>query len=130
MDKMCQAPGRGLLIALICGALLGPMPASAQGSSDSGGPLSKLSVHGFLSQAYATANLSESTAPFVITPTLDELSLGIPDGGTSAYRTMAIQFRYDISTKDVMIVQFSSRALGDSPILEVEDENRARLGFL
>jgi hypothetical protein len=120
MDMTCQRLSRGLLIALLCGAFLGPPPVDAQ--SDSSGPLSKLSVHGFLSQAYATANLSSGDAPFLVNPTSDELSLGIPEGGTTSYRTVAIQFRYDISPKDVMIIQFSSRELGNSPVQTVEDE--------
>ncbi len=121
MDKMCKILGRGRLVALLCGALMASSPVGAQGS-DAGGPLSKLSVHGFLSQAYATANLSSGPDPFLVLPTTDEISLGIPEDGTFDYRTMAIQFRYDISPKDVMIIQFSSRSLGDSPIQDVEDE--------
>jgi len=55
-------------------------------------------------------------------PTAEEISLGIPEDGTASYRSVAIQFRYEITPKDIMIIQFSSRALGDSPIDDIEDE--------
>ncbi len=119
MAKRCKR-GRGLVSALIFGIFLVSAPVGAQ--SDSGGALSKFSVHGFLTQAYATANLSSGNDFFIVTPTSDELSLGIPEDGTTGYRNMAIQFRYDISPKDVMIIQFSSRELGNSPIQQLEDE--------
>lgn len=81
--------------------------------------LDRLTVHGFLSQAFATADFSSGGLE---NPTTDELTLGIPEDGTSDYRTMAIQFRYEISPRDVMIVQLSSRSLGNSPIDEAEDD--------
>ena len=55
-------------------------------------------------------------------PTTQELSIGIPEDGTTDYRTLALQFRYDISDKDTMIIQLSSRALGIAPIGDLEDE--------
>ncbi len=96
--------------------MAGWTPSHAQ---DPKGPLSKLSIHGFLTQAYATSSLSKGG---LFSPTTDELILGIPEDGTFDYRAMALQFRYQITDKDVMIVQLSSRSLGNSPINDVEDD--------
>ncbi len=125
-----KAPYRQVVVAsiLVLGLLIvgsiQPANADPQDDGDSGSSgisqtLSKLTVHGFLTQAYATASFSEGG---FFSPTDDERILGIPEDGTFDYRAMALQFRYEISTKDIVIVQFSSRSLGDSPIEEVEDE--------
>lgn len=105
------------------------LAASLQGgqtASKDSGFLSKLQIHGFLSQAYAEAEFVEGRFPAPdgspAGPTQDELNLGIPESGTTDYRNLALQFRYDISPKDTMIIQLSSRALGESPISTVEDE--------
>lgn len=102
-----------------------PSPAPSSSSYRSG-PLSKLFVHGFLTQAFATGSFQEGrfdVEPGVPAgPTAEELSLGIPKDGTTDYRSVAIQFRYEITPQDIMIVQLSSRALGDSPISDSEDE--------
>ena len=90
------------------------------GSSGSPNFLSKLQIHGFLTQAYATADFVDRVG--TADPTFDEEALGIPEDGTFNYRTMALQFRYEITPKDVMVIQFSSRALGDSPVADLEDE--------
>ncbi|MEM7581820.1 MAG: hypothetical protein AAF560_00445 [Acidobacteriota bacterium] len=103
-------------LLILCLVIASSTPASAQ---DGKGPLSKLSVHGFLTQAYATSSLSSGG---FFSPTVDELILGIPEDGTWDYRAMALQFRYQITDKDVMIVQLSSRSLGESPINDVEDD--------
>ncbi len=87
------------------------------------GSRSKLSVHGFLTQAYAVANFDEGVEDYgFASPTFFELNLGIPEEGTTSYRFLALQFRYDITPKDVMVVQLSSRALGINPASEVEDD--------
>ena len=90
------------------------------------GPLSKLRVHGFLTQAFATGSFQKGRFPAAdgspAGPTPEELALGIPESGTTDYRNAAIQFRYEITPKDILIVQLSSRALGDSPIDASEDE--------
>jgi len=100
---------------------------AASASSGLSGPLSKLTVHGYLSQAYADADFFGGRLPNPVTgapagPTAEEIVLGIPEDGTWDYRNMALQFRYQISPKDVMVIQFSNRSLGDSPINDVEDE--------
>lgn len=100
------------------------------------GPLSKLSVHGFLTQAWADANYTDvpvgplppppagpgGVGPLGPSPDLVEIVLGIPEGGTTNYRDMALQFRYEMSEKDVFVVQFSSRTIGTSPLQDFGDD--------
>ena len=90
------------------------------------GNLSKLQIHGFLTQAYATADFvgNRVLGPGGADPgpTFNEIALGIPEDGTFEYWNIALQFRYEITPRDIMVVQFSSRALGDSPIADLEDE--------
>lgn len=62
--------------------------------------LSKLSVHGFLTQAYGRASDKSATV------------LGIPRTGTSDYRTAALQFAYAISDKDRLVLQLSHERSG------------------
>jgi hypothetical protein len=97
------------------------VPALAQDTAKS-----KLEVHGFLTQAYATGSLVEGRFPnpdgSPAGPTFSEQAIGIPEDGTFDYRNMAIQFRYAMSDKDVMVMQLSSRSLGDSPITAAEDD--------
>lgn len=88
--------------------------ASAAAQDD--GDKEKFQFHGFLTQAYATSSFTDGG------PTDDEIILGIPEDGTSSYRFLALQFRYEISDEDLVVVQLSSRALGDSPISEIEDD--------
>ena len=66
------------------------------------GAESKLSIHGFLSQAYAnsTGGVYE----------------GIPQDGTTDYRNVALQFRYEYSAKDAFVLQFSDEQLGKSAL--------------
>ncbi len=91
--------------------MLASSAATAQEDTES-----KFQIHGFLTQAYATANYSKGG------PTSDEIYLGIPEDGTTDYRFLALQFRYEISPKDVMVIQLSSRRLGESPVSEIEDD--------
>jgi hypothetical protein len=55
--------------------------------------LDKLSVHGFLSQAYGQAADSSATV------------IGITKDGTTDYRTAAIQFSYALTEKDRFLLQ-------------------------
>lgn len=82
---------------------------------------SKLQVHGFFTQAYATASFVEGGVSNGM-GSEDEIAIGIPEDGTTDYRTFALQFRYDMSEKDTFVVQLSHRALGVSPITDLEDE--------
>ncbi|MEM9765000.1 MAG: hypothetical protein AAF968_21265 [Pseudomonadota bacterium] len=81
--------------------------------------LSNLTIHGYLQQAYATADFASGG---LVVPSADEVALGIPEDGTFSYRNVALQFRYDITPRDVMVVQLSNRALGESPVEDIEDE--------
>ncbi len=76
----------------------------------------KLQFHGFLTQSYAEARFLEEE------PIGTERILGIPEDGTTDYRNLAIQLRYAMSPKDIVVVQLSHRRLGNSPIREVEDD--------
>lgn len=70
--------------------------------------LSKLQVHGYLSQAYARAS--------------DHQFLGIPTEGTSDYREAALQFRYGLTTNDTFVIQIAHERVGQSPVTEEELE--------
>ena len=87
------------LSALIVVTLLLAGPA-ARGEQIQGW-LTKLSIHGYVSQAWAVS---------------DEHQIhGIPTGGTTDYRDAALQLRYDPSRKQSAVVQFRHERLGDSP---------------
>jgi hypothetical protein len=83
------------LIAVTC-----LLAGTARGEQVAGW-LSKLSVHGYLSQAYAVSD--------------DHQILGIPTGGTVDYRDIALQLRYDASRKNSAVVQLRHARFGDSP---------------
>ncbi|MEM9556908.1 MAG: hypothetical protein AAGC60_21795 [Acidobacteriota bacterium] len=68
----------------------------------------KLTVHGYLSQAYADSS--------------DGQVLGVPTDGTTDYRTMALQFRYAVTDKDSVVVQLSHETQGESPFDDLRDE--------
>ncbi len=73
-----------------------------------GARTSKLSIHGFLSQAYAMT---------------DGLQLvGIPEEGTTDYRNVALQFRYDMTSRDTLIVQFSHTRQGGLVTQPLKDD--------
>lgn len=63
--------------------------------------ISRLSIHGYLSQAYAVSD--------------DHQILGIPTEGTTDYRDLALQLRYDQDKANIFIVQLRQERLGDSP---------------
>lgn len=84
------------LVALTC------LLAGIARGEEQGGWLSKLSVHGYLSQAYAVSD--------------DHEVLGIPTGGgTADYRDVALQLRYDADRKNAAVVQFRHASFGNSP---------------
>jgi hypothetical protein len=72
-------------------------PLVAQSST-----LDRLSIHGFLTQAYGISDGHQY--------------LGIPSHGTADYRSAALLFRYDATDRDVFAVQFSHERLGLSPL--------------
>ncbi len=117
MGTICSRITQRLMIgiAVLCLATV----VHAQGAGSAQGPLSKLSIHGFMTQAYAEGSFGKGG---LFTPSTDELFLGIPEDGTTNYRTMALQFRYEVTEKDVMVVQLSHRKLAFSPVDRLTDE--------
>jgi hypothetical protein len=69
---------------------------------------SKVSIHGYLSQAYAFSDGNQI--------------LGIPEDGTADYRTAALQIRADLSKEDTFAVQFSHERNGLSPSQRVRED--------
>ena len=68
---------------------------------------SKLSIHGTLSQAYAVSE--------------DHQLLGIPTDGTTDYRDLALQFRFDQDRRNRFVVQLRHERLGVSPRARTTD---------
>ena len=62
--------------------------------------MAKLSIHGYINQAYAISD--------------DHPIFGIPTDGTTDYRDLALQFRYDADRKDIFVVQFRHQRFGDT----------------
>ena len=81
-------------------AVLGLLPSAALGQQTPEW-LSRLSIHGYISQAYAVSD--------------DHQILGIPTDGTTDYRDLALQFRYDQDRKNAFVLQFRQERLGESP---------------
>jgi len=82
-------------------ALLVTSSAEAQEITD------RLSVHGYLTQAYARS---------------DRLQIdGINKEGTWDYRVVALQTRYALTENDQFVVQIRNRRLGLSPLSDEED---------
>lgn len=65
-------------------------------------------IHGYLTQAYADSS--------------DLQIFGVPTDGTYAYRTLALQFRYQIAEADALVVQLSHDETGESPLEQFRDE--------
>lgn len=68
----------------------------------------KLTLHGFLTQAYARSEGHQI--------------LGIPEDGTSDYRTAALQVAYAMSPKDKVVVQVSHERFGESPFRGLKED--------
>jgi len=83
------------LVAVVVSAAVAPT-AFAEGDGSS-----KLSFHGSLTQAYARTD--------------GETVLGIPERGTSDYRTVSLQFGYALGDNDRMVVQLAHERIGESP---------------
>lgn len=75
---------------------------------DDGSFASKLVVHGFLSQAYAFSDGNQI--------------VGIPEEGTTDYRTAALQMRMSMTENDTFAVQLSHERLGRSPVQAVHED--------
>lgn len=97
---------RGRLGPLLALALLAGLPAAAEEEAAEAEP--KLQVHGFLSQAYAASDGNQI--------------LGIPEEGTSDYRTAAVQFRYQMAPRDLFVFQLAHERLGESPLAAFRED--------
>ncbi|MEO1368215.1 MAG: hypothetical protein AAFX50_13660, partial [Acidobacteriota bacterium] len=110
---------KGTLVPIVVLSLL-LVPAVPAFAADGD---SKFAIHGFLTQAYADQSFAEGPLfDFAGEPSFSEASLGIPESGTFDYRTLAIQFRYEVSPRDIVVVQLSNEANGDAPADEFRDE--------
>jgi hypothetical protein len=105
LARWCHAAAAALL--LLAGASGLPAAAEEEEAEESGEE-SRLQVHGFLSQAYAASD--------------GNLFLGIPEEGTSDYRTAALQIRYAMSPRDTFVLQLSHERLGESPLARFKED--------
>jgi len=109
MSSTRQCTRKGLpLLALI---LLTALPAAAQESTQENrdnNPSSKVSIHGFLTQAYGI--------------TSDDQYFGIPNEGSSDLRKAALQVRYDGTSQDAFVVQLAHERWGRSPIAALHQD--------
>jgi hypothetical protein len=90
-----QSPFRRLLVVSACA--LAAATASAQQLPQW---LTRFSVHGYVSQAYAVSE--------------DHQIFGIPTEGTADYRDLALQFRYDPNRKNAVVLQLRQQRFGES----------------
>jgi hypothetical protein len=91
--------------SFFCLAFLLALPIAGQEATPASGdnsPLSKLSIHGFLTQAYGK--------------TSDQQYFGVTSDGTSDLRKAALQVRYDATPQDNFVVQLAHERWGLSPI--------------
>lgn len=68
----------------------------------------KVKVHGYLTQAYAVSARHQI--------------FGIPTRGTTNYRTLAVQFRYDRDDENSLIFQLNNRRVGSSPLQRLDND--------
>lgn len=74
------------------------LSSSAAAAAEPPGWLSKFSVHGYVAQAYAKSESQEI--------------LGIPPEGTTEYRDLALQFRYDPNRRNSIVAQLRHQRYG------------------
>jgi len=68
----------------------------------------KLSVHGYLTQAYAKGDGAQY--------------FGINEDGTADYRKAALMFRYEVTPNDAMVVQLAHERFGASDLTALHDD--------
>jgi hypothetical protein len=85
-----------------------PADKEAEGTKEEYSFLSKVQIHGYLSQAYAKSDGNQI--------------LGISKQGTLDYNTAAVLIRADVSDDDVFSVQFSHERNGVSPSQKVQPD--------
>jgi hypothetical protein len=98
----------GCLLAFSAAGRAGAQEAPPDSAEDEETTGPKISIHGYLSQAYAQSN------GFQI--------VGITEDGTMDYRTAALQVRADITDKDAFVIQLSHERLGESPVTELKQD--------
>jgi hypothetical protein len=104
-DSPAHARGLPVLLLALTPSLVSPLladPAPEESLTN------RLAVHGYLTQAYATAD--------------DHPLLGIPTDGTTDYRTAALQLRYAVTDKDNFVIQLSHERFGESPFAGKKDD--------
>ena len=77
--------------------------------------LSKLSIHGYLTQGAAVSDSSTV--------------IGIAKHGTTNYRRAAILLRYTQTPNDAFVIQGAHRRLGDSPVMAYEPDVKIDWAF-
>jgi len=96
-------------------AALTPLAAAVTPAAAQDNVMSKLSVHGYLTQGAA---VSDSTQV-----------VGIAKQGTTNYRRAAILMRYAETPNDAFVVQVAHRRLGNSPIMNFEPDVKVDWAF-
>jgi hypothetical protein len=99
------------LLALLAAARAGaqePAPAEPVAAEEAASTGPRISIHGFLTQAYAASDGKQI--------------IGITEDGTADYRSSALQIRADITEQDAFVVQLSHERLGNSPIREFRED--------
>jgi hypothetical protein len=86
--------------ATAVGVALGLLLGGAAAGQPAPDWLAKLSIHGYVNQAWA---ISE-----------DHPIYGIPTSGTTEYRDLALQFRYDPNRRNAVVLQLRHQRLGDT----------------
>jgi hypothetical protein len=84
-------------------AIVAASLCASRAEAQSAPSLDGLSIHGFLSQAYAAADGGQVR--------------GIPTGGTTDYRTAALQVRFDATDRTRVVVQLSHERMGRNPVV-------------
>ena len=79
----------------------------------------KLRIHGYLSQAYGWADIDQDPE---LLSWLEGGILGLDEDGTTDYRTLALQIRYEIHDRSAVVFQFDHERLGAMPQSEVRDD--------
>ena len=92
----------GLSVSLVLGlGWASPSCAAGKGGDSEASPLT---IHAFLTQGFGKSD------GFTI--------FGIPEEGTTDLRTLALQFRYDLSPQDVFVLQLNHERTGLDPVSE------------
>jgi hypothetical protein len=105
---------KSIIRSLLTVAILA-IPVAAAATEDE----FKLKIHGYLTQAYAWADLDDD--PDMLS-WLEGQILGIEEEGTTDYRTLALQIRYDFDDRSSVVIQFDHERQGINRLVEGRDE--------